>query len=254
MRRFGRHLVSTRRTPLLVLCLVMLQVLSARPAGAQEVSNVDLELMLAVDVSSSVNLEEFELQMRGLSDAFRHPAVLAAIQSTGRTGIAVSVMQWSDEFKQTVVVDWMPVHDERSVLTLARRIRNAPRAISGGQTAISGALRFALEEIALNRFNGRRKVIDLSGDGRANAGIHPMPFRDSAVLQGVTVNGLAILNEEPFVDSYYRYSVIGGTGAFLMTATDYEDFAQAILEKLIKEIDVPFAERPPATVHAARIE
>ena len=236
------------------VCLALPLLASSHPGAAQEQSQVDLELMLAVDVSSSVNLEEFELQMRGLSDAFRHPAVIAAIQSTGKNGIAVSVMQWSDEFKQTVVVDWMPVHDEESALVLARRIRNAPRAISGGQTAISGALRFALEEIAVNPFNGRRKVIDLSGDGRANAGIHPMPFRDSAVLQGVTVNGLAILNEEPFVDSYYQYSVIGGTGAFLMTATDYEDFAQAILEKLIKEIDVPFAMRPGTPIQAASIE
>ena len=208
-------------------------------AGAQSVRPVDLELLLAVDVSSSVDGEEYDLQMRGLSEAFRHPAVQDAVRAAGQLGVAVAVVQWSDSNDQSLVVDWTVIHDTASTEALAERIGNTERVVSGSQTAISGALAFSLHQLTTNGFEGRRQVIDVSGDGRANSGDHPMKLRDLAVANGVVINGLAILNEEPFVDSYYRYTVIGGDGAFLMTAHDYEDFAVAILEKLIREIDLP---------------
>ena len=215
-------------------------------ADAQSVRPVDLELLLAVDVSSSVDREEYDLQMRGLSEAFRHPAVQDAVLAAGHLGIAVAVVQWSDSNDQSLVIDWTVIHDAASTEALAERIGNTERVVSGSQTAISGALAFSLQQLTTNRFEGRRQVIDVSGDGRANSGDHPMALRDLAVANGVIINGLAILNEEPFVDSYYRYTVIGGDGAFLMTAHDYEDFAVAILEKLIREIDLPpVSGRPP---------
>ncbi|MCP4328403.1 MAG: DUF1194 domain-containing protein [Alphaproteobacteria bacterium] len=230
----------------------------APSSAAQDVRPVDLELVLAVDISSSVDREEFDLQMRGIAEAFRQSAVVAAIEAAGQLGIAVAVVQWSDRHEQVLAVDWTHVDDEASALAIANRIGTTRRTLSGSQTAISGALEYSLQELESNGYEGVRRVIDISGDGRANAGSHPMAMRDLAVANGVVVNGLAILNEEPFVDSYYRYSVIGGEGAFLKTAIDYEDFAIAMLEKLIREIElppvsdsVPF-EDTPTTLHARR--
>jgi hypothetical protein len=217
----------------------------AEPVLGQGQIGVDLELVLAVDASSSVSEAEFDLQMRGFSEAFRHPAVIGAIRAAGDLGIAVSLIQWSDNRKQTVAVDWLAVSDEASALALSAEIENTPRFLIGGGTAIGGALRFSIRQFDRNNFTGRRRVIDLSGDGRTNQGSQPSKMRDVAVATGITVNGLAILNEDPSVANYYRYNVIGGTGSFVMSADDYADFSRAILHKLIKEIaGAPVAARP----------
>ncbi len=214
-------------------------------ALAQSGRPVDLELVLAVDSSSSVSAEEFDLQMRGLAEAFSSPAVVQAIQAAGDLGVAVSLVQWSDNRKQTLAIDWTMVTDETSALGFSAEIGNTPRFLVGGGTALGGALAFSMRQFETSGYQGRRKVIDVSGDGRTNQGAHPARIRDLAVAAGITVNGLAILNEDLYVDRYYLYNVIGGTGAFVMTADDYEDFAQAILQKLIKEIaGVPIAARP----------
>jgi len=206
---------------------------------------VDLELVLAVDASSSVSTDEFNLQMKGLAEAFRSPEVLAAVQAGGDLGIAVALMQWSDNRKQVVAVDWSPVYDETSTLALADAIEATPRYLVGGGTAIGGAIQFAVRQFDNNDFDGRRKVIDVSGDGRTNQGSQPSDERDRAVALGITINGLAILNEDPTVDNYYFRNVIGGTGAFVLTANDYESYALAILSKLIREIaSVPIAVVP----------
>ncbi len=197
---------------------------------------VDLELVLAVDASSSVSPGEFDLQMRGLADAFRHPSVQAAVQTVGNLGIAVALVQWSDNRKQTVAVDWMAVREPGDAIAFADEIDSTPRYLIGGGTAIGGALEFAIRQLQMNGFEGRRKVIDVSGDGRTNQGSSPAKARDRAVAAGVTVNGLAILNEDALVDRHYLAEVIGGTGAFVMRADDYADFADAIVEKLLKEI------------------
>lgn len=230
----------------LTLGLAILGLLTA-PSGAQteETNVVDLELILAVDTSSSVSAAEFDLQMRGLAEAFRHPAVLSSIQVAGDLGIAVSLVQWSDNRNQFVAVDWTRVEDVDAALAFADEITSSPRFLVGGGTAIGGALQFSARQFERNDYDGRRKVIDISGDGRTNQGALPGPIRDQAVDGGITINGLAILNEDVYVDRYYRYNVIGGTGAFVMTAQDYDSFADAILEKLVKEIaGVPVAELP----------
>ncbi len=207
---------------------------------------MDLELVLAVDTSSSVSPHEFDLQMRGFAEAFRNPAVIHAIRAAGDLGVAVTLIQWSDNLNQVVAVDWTLVRDQESAHTFSQQIDRAPRFLVGGSTAIGGALKFALRQLERNGYQGRRQVIDVSGDGRTNQGVQPDDIRDLAVDQGITVNGLAILNEDAYVDRYYLSSVIGGTGAFVMSAADYRDFASAILEKLIKEIvGVPIAARPP---------
>ena len=126
-------------------------------------------------------------------------------------------------------------------INFSREILYTPRKILGGQTSLAGAITFALDELASNKYIGTRKVIDISGDGRANTGVHPMSVRDMAIENGVTINALTILNEEPFLDEYYEYSVIGGQGSFVMVAEDYTDFATAIFQKLLREIGLPLA-------------
>ena len=172
--------------------------------------------MLAVDVSSSVDDDEYYLQMHGLAQAFRHPDVLAALRASASGGVAVALVQWSDSSKHAVAVDWMAVHDDASAAAFANAAVGAPRLIVGGQTSISGAIRFALRELETNAYEGARRTIDISGDGRANAGAPPERARRAAAAAGVTINGLAIRNEEPFVDTYFRNSVIAGEAAFLV--------------------------------------
>ena len=207
--------------------------------------SVDLELVLAVDASSSVSADEFELQIQGLAEAFRDPRVLQAVQASGDLGMAVAMIQWSDARKQFLAVDWTLVTGTEGAEAFSAEIARTPRYVIGGGTAIGSALKFALRQFDNNEYNGRRRVIDISGDGRANQGIHPSILRDAAVDRGFTINGLAIVNEDPAVADYYRVNVIGGTGAFIMTANDYESYALAILIKLIKEISgAPIAAVP----------
>ena len=221
-------------------------------SGAAEEARqpVELELVLAVDVSSSVDDDEYFLQMNGLAQAFRHPDVLAALRASAGGGIAVTLVQWSDSSKHAVAVDWMAVRDDASAAAFANAAVRAPRLIVGGQTSISGAIRFAMRELETNAYEGARQTIDISGDGRANAGAPPERARRAAAAAGVTINGLAIRNEEPFVDTYFRNSVIAGEAAFLVVADDYDDFAAAMIEKLVREIGLPLAAAPSPVVVA----
>ena len=246
-----QHSTRNRRAGLLragvfgVLALLTLTLGASKAARAER---VQLELVLALDVSLSVNDEEFALQLHGLAEAFRNEAVVAAIGAVGDHGIAVLLLQWSDRAEQTIAVDWTAVRDGADARALAEKIARAPRAHSGAGTAIGRALETAIPLFRMNGFEGDRKVIDLSGDGIDNRGPLPPGIRDTAVAAGITLNALAILNEDPYLDIYYQRNVIGGTGAFVMTAVDYRDFAVAIIRKLIREIsDQPIAERLPDT-------
>ena len=211
--------------------------LSAPPVKASDV--VELELVLAVDASSSVTSWEFDLQMQGLADAFRDAEVQGAIQAAGERGIAVSLVQWSGRDRQVLATDWMHIHSPSSSLEFADELAATPRFISGGSTAIGNAIEFSVNLLTFNAYEGLRRVIDVSGDGRTNQGIQTSQMRDAAIGEGITVNGLAILNEDPSVDHYFKSNVIGGSGAFLLSATDYQDFARAIKQKLLREIAGP---------------
>jgi uncharacterized protein DUF1194 len=202
---------------------------------------VELELLLAVDASGSVSPAEFDLQVLGIAAAFRDHDVIAAIRGAGPGGIAIALMQWSSPGQQLMAVSWSLVFDRTSAELLVQKIVAAGRLILG-ETAIAGALKFAMAELAVNGFSGQRLIIDLSGDGTTNWGVSPDGARDRAVAAGITINGLAVANEQPDLGRYYRDHVIGGPGAFVITATDYEDFARAIRLKLIEEI----AGRPAA--------
>ncbi|OAB55781.1 hypothetical protein AY599_26990 [Leptolyngbya valderiana BDU 20041] len=225
---------------------------ASAPAAANQV--VELELVLAVDASSSVTSWEFDLQMQGLADAFRDPEVQGAIRAAGERGIAVALVQWSGRDRQVLATDWMQVYDAGSAIEFADELAATPRFVSGGSTAIGNAIEFSVNLLTFNAYEGLRRVIDVSGDGRTNQGIQTTQMRDAAITQGITVNGLAILNEDPSVDRYFELNVIGGSGAFLLSATDYKDFARAIKQKLLREIaGPPIAEAPllPKATQAA---
>lgn len=205
---------------------------------------VDLELLLAVDTSSSISAEEFEQQIDGLAKAFGHPAIAAAISKAGTRGIAVALVQWAEVDSQVMVIPWTHLRDGADARAMAERIAGVPRAIEGGATGLGQALSYAADALLSNRFDGLRLVVDISGDGRANDGPIPTRGRDRAVAAGIVVNGMAILDEIPLLDRYFRGNVIGGPGAFVMVARDWIDYAAAILEKLVKEIsESPLAGR-----------
>jgi hypothetical protein len=210
--------------------------LTAAPAPPRAETPVELELVLAVDTSSSVDRQEFQLQMQGLARAFRHPDVLAALEAAGPRGVAVALLQWSSTHRQTLAVPWTHLTGPARARAFAARLGRTPRYVRSGGTGIAGALDAAAAELAENGFTGQRRAIDVSGDGRANMGARPTRARDRVTASGITINGLAILNEESTLDRYYLDSVIGGPGAFLITAAGYDDFARAIRRKLIREI------------------
>ena len=222
-----------------------LVVLLHAPGAAAEPQLVALELLLAVDSSSSVSDAEFDLQMEGIARGFEDERVLAAIQDIGPAGIAVALMQWSSLTSQVLAVDWTHIAGAAEARAFATRVRGTARFVTGGATAMSTALTEAMASIEANGFEGQRRAIDVSGDGRANEGESPAIVRDEAIRAGITINGLAILNEEPAVAAYYQSWVIGGPGSFLLTALDYEDFAEAMRRKLYQEIlGPPIAGRP----------
>jgi len=206
------------------------------PAQPSPQTEVDLQLILAVDASGSVNQERFELQKRGYAAAFLTRAVLGAIRSGPAQAIAVTMVQWTGPALQVQVVPWTRIGDAESAAALADLIAAAPRHLFGGGTSISGAIDYAMTLWQLSPYRGERRVIDISGDGANNRGRPAAEARDEAVRAGVAINGLPILSLEPDLDRYYENNVIGGPGAFVVAATSYNNFADAILKKLIHEI------------------
>jgi hypothetical protein len=198
--------------------------------------SVDLALVLAVDASGSVDRVRFELQKQGYVAAFRHPRVTQAIQSGPTQSIAVIMMQWTGPALQVIAVPWTRISDSASANAFADKIAAAPRALFGGGTSISGAIDTSMALLFDNPYEATRRVIDVSGDGSNNRGRSVNQARDEAVRAGVGINGLPILALEPDLDQYFRENVIGGPGAFVVAAKDFETFGEAILKKLIAEI------------------
>lgn len=243
-------------------CVVWV-LFGALPLQAQ--TGVALELVLAVDTSTSVDGEEFALQQLGFAEAFRHTDVINAIERAGEGGVAVTLVHWSGVGQQSTSVEWTVVHDAASAGALAGKIERSSRLLSGF-TDIAGALGYGLRAFEGNGFEGRRRVIDVSGDGTSN-GPSAAAARDAAIAAGVTVNGLVIHNEEYDLGElakinlfdHYKTHVVGGPGAFLMAAKDFHDFRSAIRKKLVREITGPaLSLRPgpsvPAGLQAQAIE
>ena len=224
----------------LVAVAVSCAVLISSVATVRSTDNVDLVLILALDVSHSVNNQEFDLQRIGLAKAFRHPAVIKAIQDGQRKRIAVMAMQWSGFLEQHVSVPWTVISSAADAASFADRLAQLKRRYKGGATHIAGAVRHAAGLIKEAPFAAARQVVDVSGDGRNNVNDSPRGARDVAVRAGITINGLAIVHKSPDLVDYYRSEVIGGPGAFVVSARNYDDFPRAILLKLLREINMRF--------------
>jgi hypothetical protein len=225
-----------RRTALAIGVMALLSMQCALSPTAIAETGADIELVLAVDVSGSVDKAEQELERTGLVLAFQDRQVIEAIQALPH-GVAVAVVAFAGAKQTRTVVAWHHLTHPATIAVFADRIAAAfPVAFEHcGLTAIGDAVAWSLEELAANGFGGLRKV-DVSGDGSNSDGEDPASVRDRAVAAGVTINGLAILNEETFLADYYRRAVIGGPGAFVLTASDYESFAEAIRLKLLREL------------------
>jgi hypothetical protein len=220
----------------LLLAVVAVMTATTAPLRAEpEVARVDVALVLAVDVSGSVNRERFKLQVEGYAAAFRHPAVIEAITSGLEKSIAVTLVQWAGVGDQDQVISWRVIRDAETARAFASAVAEMPRLFSSS-TAVGSALSFCQRLHEKSRIEARRRIIDISGDGVSNSGWPPAKARDAAVAEGLTINGLPILADEPHLDHYYRENVIGGPGAFVTVARDFSDFPGAILEKLVSEI------------------
>ena len=223
-----------------------LSILAATQLGAQQQTQpqvprpvqteVALALVLAVDASGSVSTDRFELQKQGYAAAFRNRQVLSSIRSLSTQSIAVTMMQWTGPELHVQTVDWALTKDEDSVNALADAIEASKRQLFGGGTSICGAIDYSRVLLAASPFLGIRRVIDVSGDGANNRGRSVTQARDEAVRDGISINGLPILALEPDLYRYYYDNVIGGPGAFMVPARNYDTFADAILKKLITEI------------------
>jgi hypothetical protein len=218
-----------------MLCTAVLTAAAvAAPAAAQ--TAVDLQLVLAVDASGSVSHDRFELQKQGYAAAFRHPQVLQAILSGPSQSIAATMVQWTGPALQVVAVKWGLINDVGSIKAFADAIDKSQRELFGGGTSISGAIDTGVALLNDSPYKASRRIIDISGDGANNRGRAVTRARDEAVAANIGINGLPILALEPDLDKYYEDNVIGGPGAFVIAARDYESFAAAILKKLITEI------------------
>jgi hypothetical protein len=193
-----------------------------------------LALVLAVDVSESVSTERYLLQHDGIAQAFETPELIDKIAATPG-GVEVLVLEWSDPDKIAVTVGWTRITNQISAAAFAKAVRVTKRS-SHGLTAIGSALLAAAAAFEHMPEPAGHRVIDISGDGMANFGVPPVTARDALVKAGITINGLAILAEEPWLDDYYRQNVIGGPAAFCIVAKDFDSFAEAMLRKLVQEV------------------
>ncbi len=227
------------RVLMLLACLI---VLPASPAGAQGSKEVDLALVLAVDISNSMDHEEQELQRAGFVEAFRSPVVHEAIRGGMLGRISVVYAEWAGTFRQHVVVPWTTIEAPEDAAAFADRLARAPIQ-RGPRTSISGAIDLSMRLLSESGVEALRQVIDISGDGPNNQGRPVAQARDEAVARGVTINGLPIMLKRAVgywdvadLDVYYRDCVIGGPGAFMVPVRDRDQFAQAIKTKIIREI------------------
>ncbi len=219
--------------------LLLLALTPFQPARAA--TDVDLALVLAVDISYSMDPEEQALQREGFAQAFKSPLVHDAIQRGMIGRIAVTYVEWAGSGDQKVIVPWSVLDNPESVLAFADRIASVPLR-RAQRTSVSGAIDFSANLLAESGFEATRQVIDISGDGPNNQGRPVVPARDEAVAKGITINGLPLMLKKPGyldvpdLDLYYRDCVIGGLGSFMVPIREREQFAQAIKTKILLEV------------------
>jgi hypothetical protein len=229
------------------LLLTLLALAPVQSATAQTGEPVDLLLVLASDVSRSVDHPKFMLQREGYAAAVADPQVLDAIRSGPNGKIAVSFVEWSGFGAQKVVIDWSTIDGAQSARRFGDQLAEVPRSFAD-RTSISGGIEFSAQQFERAPFQAPRRTIDVSGDGTNNAGRDVALARDEALAKGITINGLVILSERlmPWnaehtnppggLEKYYRDNVIGGPGSFVLVAEDFQSFGRAIIKKMIAEI------------------
>jgi hypothetical protein len=234
---------------------LLLAGLALVPTVALATEKVDLLLVLAADVSRSVDERKFQLQRQGYVAALADQRVLNAIRSGPNSRVAVAFVEWSGEGNQRVVINWTAIGDGTTAKSFGDQLLEAPRSFAD-RTSISGGIDFAMSQFALAPFQAARRTIDVSGDGTNNAGRDVTAARDEAVGKGVTINGLPILSDNPMpwnsmhtnppggLENYYRNNVIGGPSAFVMVAKNFGSFGQAIINKLIAEVSQADEKQP----------
>jgi len=218
-------------------------MLPALAAHGQSRDPVDVALVLAVDVSRSIDPDEAVLQREGYRNAISDPRVVEAIRAGMMGGIAVAYVEWAGIEYQRLVLPWMRIGSPLDAQRWAEALAEAPR-VSLSWTSISGAIDMSRRVLADCPFEATRRVIDVSGDGVNNSGPPAEVARDAAVAEGIIINGLPIINDRPTfgrmppmpLDTYYRDNVIGGVGSFMEVAVDFESFGTAVKRKLIREI------------------
>ena len=200
---------------------------------------VDLSLVLAVDGSASVTYEEFGLVAGGTAAAFREPAIVAGLIGGPAKASLCSLLLWSGAGAQEVIVGWTQIASSADAHSFADLLDNMPRVVKAGRTAIGEALLASLTLLSHIPDTPSRQVVNVIGDGKSNDGIAPGPVRDQMVEAGITINGLCVLHEEADLLASYTRDVIGGSGAFAVTCSDYASFAAAMKQKLARELRVP---------------
>ena len=235
-------MVRLVRSLLALAALVTVPILSARAAEP-----VDLLLVLSSDVSRSVDHPKFLLQREGYAAAISDPVVMEAIKSGPHQRIAVCFVEWSGFGAQKLVIDWTRIDGPGAARKFGDQLLELPRAFAD-RTSISGGIEFASAQLERAPFEGSRRTIDVSGDGTNNAGRDVKLARDETVAKGVVINGLVILSDRPVpwnaehtnppggLEKYYQDNVIGGPGAFVLVAENFNSFGRAIIKKLIAEI------------------
>ncbi|MEO8713628.1 MAG: DUF1194 domain-containing protein [Acetobacteraceae bacterium] len=229
------------------LVLVLIASLFCAAAGPSAPPPVDLALVLVTDVSRSIDDAEFTLEKQGYAAAFADKRVIAAITG-GLTGaIAVAYVEFAGEHQVSTVLDWTTIRDAASAGGFADKLLAAPRSF-WGRTAISAGVDHAMQLLAEAPVAATRRVIDVCGDGTNNSGRDITEARDQAVAAGITINGLAIINDHPMswtyahvqppggLDAYYRENVTGGPGSFVLVVHDFQSFGEAVTRKLVSEI------------------
>ena len=228
-----------------ILALVALVLVSTQPVLAAE--HVDLLLVLSSDVSRSVDHPKFLLQREGYAAAISDPVVMEAIKSGPHQRIAVCFVEWSGFGAQKLVIDWTMIDSPGAARKFGDQLLELPRAFAD-RTSISGGIEFAATQLERAPFEGSRRTIDVSGDGTNNAGRDVKLARDETIAKGIVINGLVILSDRPVpwnaehtnppggLEKYYQDNVIGGQGAFVLVAENFNSFGRAIIKKLIAEI------------------
>lgn len=214
--------------------ILFIVTINLQQSDAQEI--VDVELILALDCSYSVDDKEYRLQTYGIAQALRNPEIIRAIRAGPYQSIAISIVQWSNENSQTLALPWYRINNEQSAHNLANLVQNLARQTRPGSTSLSGAIQYSMRAFQQSPYQGIKQIIDISGDGRNNNGQDMASVRYAALALGITINGLPILTDDPTLDFYYKNKVITGPGSFVIKAKNYSDYVTAIERKILKEV------------------